>query len=389
MKRSVKLGLIVLGLLVVPFIVSAAKGSFASPDMSLVSYVQDVIRHQYVEKDVDEDKLVYGAIQGMLASLEDPYTRFMPPKNYKEMKVRMAGEFSGIGIHIGIRDDRLTVISPIFGTPAHKVGLKAMDKIMTIDGESTDDLGLSEAVSKIRGPKGEPVVLGILSLGDESTRDVEIIRDTIKISSIEKKEVFKDKIGYLKLATFESQKSTTELRDGFEELKATSDAMILDLRDNGGGLLRNAINMASFFMEEGDVVHTVGRDGDRTTRSVTGGAFYDKPLVILINQGSASASEILAGAIKDNGRGLVVGDRSFGKASVQNVLPLKDGSAVLYTIAKYLTPKGTDITKSGITPNIEVKLATEDLKAYYDPSKYSYESDEQLQKAIQTLLDQL
>lgn len=359
-------------------------GSKFSPDLSLVSYVYDILSLQYVDKDLDSEAMVHGAIRGILASLDDPYTRFMEPKNYSEMKIRLSGEFSGIGIQIGMRDDRLTVISPIFDTPAYHAGLKSGDKILSINNESTKGLGLNEAVTKIRGPIGKAVVLSILSVNESDPRDVTIVRDTIIIKSIEKRAIFDDHIGYLRYSTFENKHGSEELELAIRELQSEGvDRLILDLRDNGGGLLDGAVELTSFFVPTGDVVHTVDRNNDRQSLQVSGEAFYTDPLVVLVNQGSASSSEIVAGALKDHDRAVIIGDQSFGKASVQNVLPLRDGSAVLYTIAKYLTPNGNNIHEVGISPNIRVKLATEDIKLYYDPETYSYDTDAQLQAAIQ------
>jgi carboxyl-terminal processing protease len=359
-------------------------GSKFSPDLSLVSYVYDILSLQYVDKDLDSEAMVHGAIRGILASLDDPYTRFMEPKNYSEMKIRLSGEFSGIGIQIGMRDDRLTVISPIFDTPAYHAGLKSGDKILSINDESTKGLGLNEAVTKIRGPIGKAVVLSILSVNESDPRDVTIVRDTIIIKSIEKRAIFDDHIGYLRYSTFENKHGSEELELAIRDLQSDgADRLILDLRDNGGGLLDGAVELTSFFVPTGDVVHTVDRNDDRQSLQVSGEAFYTDPLVVLVNQGSASSSEIVAGALKDHDRAVIIGDQSFGKASVQNVLPLRDGSAVLYTIAKYLTPNGNNIHEVGISPNIRVKLATEDIKLYYDPETYSYDTDAQLQAAIQ------
>ncbi len=359
-------------------------GSRFSPDLSLVSYVYDILSLQYVDKDLDSEAMVHGAIRGILTSLDDPYTRFMEPKNYSEMKIRLSGEFSGIGIQIGMRDDRLTVISPIFDTPAYHAGLKSGDKILSINDESTKGLGLNEAVTKIRGPIGKAVVLSILSVNESDPRDVTIVRDTIIIKSIEKRAIFDDHIGYLRYSTFENKHGSEELELAIRELQSDgADRLILDLRDNGGGLLDGAVELTSFFVPTGDVVHTVDRNDDRQSLQVSGEAFYTDPLVVLVNQGSASSSEIVAGALKDHDRAVIIGDQSFGKASVQNVLPLRDGSAVLYTIAKYLTPNGNNIHEVGISPNIRVKLATEDIKLYYDPETYSYDTDAQLQAAIQ------
>lgn len=351
-------------------------------NLSLVSYVYDILSIQYVDKSVENDTLIHGAIKGMLAALDDPYTRFMSPKNYSEMKIRLSGEFSGIGIQIGLRDNQLTVISPIYNTPAYKAGLKSQDKILKIDDTETTDMGLTDAVSLIRGKKGSAVILKILGRNETDPRDVSITRDTIRINAIEKQAVF-DKTGYIKYSTFESKQGADELKTAIQDMQASGiKNLILDLRDNGGGLLDGAVQLTSFFVPEGAVVHTVDRNKTRETLYVSGDAFYDDPLVILINSGSASSSEIVAGALRDNGRATLIGEPSFGKASVQNVLPLRDGSAVLYTIAKYLTPNGDNIHEVGIPPDVQIDLSPEALKIYYDPDAYTYESDAQLQAAL-------
>ena len=253
-------------------------------------------------------------------------------------------------------------------------------------------MSLTEAVNKIRGQKGSKVVLGIAREGEASILDIAIIRDKIKLNSVDKVEVFKNKVGYVKLITFESQNTTRDLEQAIRDLEDKNiQALILDLRYNGGGLLKNAIDIASLFLSEGEVVHTIGRDGNMNTERVTGRSrFVEKPLVVLMNEGSASASEILAGAIKDNKRGVLVGQHSFGKASVQKVLKLPDGSAVLYTIAKYYTPSGTDITKKGISVDHDVKIPTGNIKMMQKPDYiYSFDTDIQLQKAISIALNKI
>lgn len=360
--------------------------------MRLAETVRHKIKTEYVETDISDTDLEYGAIRGMLAALKDPYSRFMEPKNFSEMKVRMQGQFFGIGIHIGMREHQLTVISPISGTPAARAGLKALDKIKTIDGKSTSGMGLQDAVSVIRGERGTTVMLGIQSDGSEDVRDVPIIRDAIKIKAVDKTERFQDKFGYVRLNTFESTSAAREMYIAIQRLMQDGiQGLVIDLRNNGGGLLENAVRIASLFMQEGDVVHTIDRNGNKTTRRVFGRPLYPyAPLVVLINQGSASASEILAGAIRDNKRGTLVGTKTFGKASVQKIINLKDGSAVLLTMAKYYTPQGTDINKTGITPDIESVIPTAAIK---EASKtgyvYSYDKDPQLQKALEILGSQL
>jgi carboxyl-terminal processing protease len=384
-----KLGIVSILLVAV---ITVAPGYYTTSDFYLLETVKEHLKSDYVKRDLEDRELEYGAIKGMLKSLDDPYTRFVEPKGYKEMKVRMSGEFYGIGIHIGIRHERLTVIAPISGTPADKAGLKSLDRIMEIDGLSTDGMSLEEAVSKIRGKKGSEVILGIQRLPDKNIFDAPIVRDKIDIKAVDKKEVFEDKIGYIKLSTFESQKALFEFTNALVELKEKNiEALIVDLRSNGGGLLRNAISIASLLMDRGDVVHTVDRYGSKTTKRVSGRAKYsNKPLYVLVNEGSASASEILAGAIKDNDRGTIIGKQTFGKASVQKILNLPDGSAVLYTIAKYFTPEMTDITEKGIAVDIEVEIPSKNIEMFKDENYvYTYDTDPQLQEAIRIALNDL
>jgi carboxyl-terminal processing protease len=359
-------------------------GFSKNQDFVLLGTVKRYVQTEYVNKNVEETKMEYGAIKGLLASLNDPYTRFVEPKNFDEMKVRMKGEFFGIGIHIGMKQDQLTVIAPIAGTPAEKAGLKAMDSILKIDGKSTEGLSLEEAVTLIRGPEGSQVILNIFRKGTKLPFDAPIKRAKIEIKAVDKVEVIRDDIGYIRLNTFESQKATSEVKDALDELSQKKvKGIVLDLRNNGGGLLQNAIQIAGLFMSSAEVVHTVNREGERDTESVYGRPRYTGPLVILINEGSASASEILAGAVKDNGRGKVVGMHSFGKASVQRVINLPDKSAVLLTISKYLTPNGTDISAKGISVNIEAQIPTESIEVAKKPNwQYTYEWDTQLQAAI-------
>jgi len=322
--------------------------------------VLEYVKNDYVEKNVDDQKLVYGAIKGMLDSLDDPYTRFMEPKPFKEMQMRMKGSYSGIGIYIGMKNKVLTVIAPIPDTPAAKAGLKSGDKIITIDDKPTKDMGLEEAVSMIRGKKGTVVKLGIIKRGENEKRDFSIIRDTIVVKSVEYKTIDKN-IGYIKLITFENLNSANEMRKAIKALKNLGcKALIIDVRNNGGGLLSNATEIASMFLKSGEpIVYTVDREGRKEVIESSGENIWQGPIVMLINEGSASASEILAGALRDNNYATLVGYHTFGKASVQSVRQLYDGSALLLTVAKYLTPDGRDISKTGINPDIEVKTGKE------------------------------
>lgn len=346
--------------------------------------VLDIVKSDFVVKELDDEKLVYGSIRGMLSSLDDPYTRFMEPKAYKEMKIRMGGSYSGIGIYIGIKKKQLTVISPIEGTPAYEAKLKAGDKIMTVDSKSTKDMALEEAVSLIRGPRGTKVTLGILRRKWKEPREIEIVRAKIEIKSL-KAETLNSNIAYIKLNTFENLKAAREFESALRKSKK-ADGLIIDLRGNGGGLLQSAIEIGSMFIDRGLIVQTIDREGRREQIESTGRVLWRKPTVVLINEASASASEILAGALRDNNAATLVGTKTFGKASVQNVRRLSDGSALLVTIAKYLTPSGEDINKKGIEPDILVMLPTEEAEAELEEEEVEEEKEDiQLQKAIEIL----
>ncbi|MDD4527801.1 MAG: S41 family peptidase [Candidatus Margulisbacteria bacterium] len=351
--------------------------------------VFDLIENQYVETNISNEQLVHGSIEGMIKSLDDPYTRFLKPEGFSDLKTNLQGNFFGIGIHIGLKQDKLMVISPMEGTPADKAGLKSFDVITSINAESAFGISLEEAVSKIRGEKGTAVVLGISREGITDNFSVKITRDIIQIKSIKEIKMLTEKIGYIRLMTFESKETYGELKEAINSLKKTGmDKLILDVRYNGGGLLQNALDIAGIFIGSEIVVQTVGRKGD--TRALVSNRAnvqaFSGPLVVLVNGASASASEILAGAIRDHGRGVVMGTQTFGKASVQEVIPLQDNSAILLTTAKYLTPKGTNINKTGITPDVVVEIPSEDIKLMQEGAyEYSLEKDFQINQAIKYL----
>ncbi len=369
---------------------SVRAGEDLESKLEVFLQVLDIIRNDYVDKKLDNTQLVYGSIKGLLTGLGDPYTRFMEPKAFKEMKIRLSGSYFGIGIYIGMKDEQLVVISPIASTPADKAGLLAGDKIIKIDGKTTLHMALEEAVSLIRGPKGTPVTLGILRGKWKEPKDFVIERDKIVIKSVETPALKRSDILYLKLNTFENQSAADEVAAVLQKGQKSNvnKGLVLDMRNNGGGLLHNAVEIGSMFIAEGPIVYTVDRDKRRESLDANGRLIWNKPVVVLINGASASASEILAGALKDTGKAKLVGTKTFGKASVQSVRNLSDGSALLVTVAKYLTPNGDDISKKGIQPDVVVNLpsaeANGDDKEMIPPPK-DLEKDIQLQEAIKVL----
>ncbi len=316
------------------------------------SQVLDMVERFYVN-DVDRKDLIDGAIQGMLQSL-DPHSTFMDPKEYQSMQETTSGEFFGIGIEISQDENGiLKVVAPIEDTPAWKAGMKSGDLILEVDGMPTQEMSLTKAVSFIKGPKGTPVTLTVLSKNAKDTKEVKIIRDIIPLISV-KARLLDDGYLWVRLMRF-SERTTDELYEKIGEFtkKAALKGIILDLRDNPGGLLDQSISVADAFLGEGVVVSIRGRGKDsREFNAHQQDSDIDVPMVVLINAGSASASEIVAGALRDHKRALLLGERSFGKGSVQNIIPLNDGGAVKLTIARYFTPNGTSIQAEGIQPDI-------------------------------------
>ena len=322
-------------------------------ELRTFSEVLTQVQKNYVD-DTKVKDLVQGAIRGMLSTL-DPHSAYMTPEMYKEMQVETKGEFGGVGIQIGVKENRLAVIAPIDGTPAQRAGIKAGDYITKVNEESTKDLSLMDAVQKMRGPKGTKVNLTIQRDGTSDPLQFTLVRDTIKIESVKSKVM--DNIGYVKLTQF--QEATG--RDLGRALKQFKDqkvqSTILDLRNNPGGLLTAAVEGSEQFLPNGKlVVYTKGRESKKDEWFAKGrDQMDDSPMIILVNEGSASASEIVAGALQDYGRAVIVGTTSFGKGSVQTILPLGDGSGLRLTTAKYYTPKGRSIQSTGITPDIVIK----------------------------------
>lgn len=319
-----------------------------------------LIRNNYVDVEkIKQQDLVYGAIKGMVGSL-DPYSQFMDPQSYKDMKQDTQGSFGGLGIEIAMRDNQLTVISPIDGTPAQRAGIKPGDQIMKIDGESTEGITIMDAVHKMRGPRGTKCVITIRRSGLEDWIDVPIIRDIIKIYSV-RYDLLDDNIGYIRITEF-MEHTSEDFSKALKDLQSRGmQGLILDLRNNPGGLLNQAAEIAEYFVPQGKLlVYTEGRNQSQNLRFVSTGRqpYYRGPLAVLVNRGSASASEIVAGAIQDWELGIIVGENTFGKGSVQTIIPLNDGSALRITTARYLTPKGQMIHGNGIKPDLVAEAFT-------------------------------
>ena len=315
-----------------------------------------LVQSDYVEEPKPKE-LVYGALKGMLQSL-DPYSQFMDPDAYNEIKVETEGEFGGLGIEITIQDNLLTIITAIDDTPAYKAGIKSGDRIVKIDGNLTRNITLMEAVKKLRGKPGSQVTITVLREGAEQLLEVPLTREVIQIKSVKEPRLLDAHIGYVRITEFH-ENTPKDLSAAFEKLKREGmDSMVLDLRNNPGGLLDVAIAVSEQFLEEKAlVVSTKGRlrNQNQEFRARHHSLPLDMPLVVLVNEGSASASEIVAGAIQDHHRGVILGTKSFGKGSVQTVIPLKDGSALRLTTSKYYTPSGRSIHGSGIQPDVVVE----------------------------------
>ncbi|MCP4397089.1 MAG: S41 family peptidase [bacterium] len=320
--------------------------------LKIFSEVLYLIQTNYVE-DIEIQDVIYGGINGMLKTL-DPHSSFMPPEVYKEMQVETRGNFGGLGIQIAIKDDQLTVIAPIDDTPAFRVGILAGDQIVKIEELPTKDMSLMEAVKLLRGPKGTQVTISIMREGFEQPQEFTITRDIIELDSSSHRMLI-DNIGYVRLRQFQDD-SANEVEEALRELEENNvEALILDLRSNPGGLLNAAVEVSDKFLEKGKlIVYTEGRKKSQDMRFVAHQEFThpNYPVVVLVNHGSASASEIVAGALQDHSRAVIVGTQTYGKGSVQSVIPLSDNSGLRLTTAKYFTPSGRTIHEKGITPDI-------------------------------------
>jgi carboxyl-terminal processing protease len=347
-------------------------------DFSLFWEAWHTLEDNFVDSEkIDYQKMIYGAISGMTDALEDAHTVFMPPEDLKIFEEDVSGEFEGVGMEIGIRNNQLTVIAPLEGTPAEQAGLRAGDKITKIDDKETYELPIDIAIKYIRGPKGTEVTLTIFREGWTETEDFIIVRDVIQIPSLSW-ELLEGNIAHVKLYHFTQTATVDFYNRAIEILNSPAEKIILDLRNNSGGFLDVAIDISGWFLKEGEVV-TIQEAGPEKEQEVhkAGGpsSFLSYPTVVLINQGSASASEILAGALRDNHGIKLIGETSFGKGSIQELKDLTRG-ALKITVAKWLTPKGSLISDIGLEPDIEVEMTEED---------YEEDRDPQLDKAIEVI----
>lgn len=362
-------------------------------DFSLFYEVWDLLHREYLKKEELQDQdLMYGAVSGLTRSVGDPYTAFLTPEENEIVKAGINGEYEGIGAELGMRDNQLMIISPLEGSPAEAAGVEAGDKILKIDGEETRGITLSEAVSKIRGEAGTVVTLTLGRESREEPLDVSITRGRITLESVKWEPLdslstkletgARDKDGggivYIRISRF-GERTASEWDEAVAEIlgEASPKALILDLRNNPGGILSASVELASEFIDRGTIVFEEFGDGTRKTFSSTRvGKFTRVPAVVLLNKGSASASEILASALRYHRRAHIVGEKSFGKGTVQDARDLPDGSGVHITVAKWLTPEGKWVNETGLTPDFEVALTKEDIEAERDP---------QLEKAVELI----
>ena len=346
--------------------------------IDLFGEVLEKIKDEYVD-DIDQSEMIDSAINGALQSL-DPYSAYMNPEIFKSMETDTKGEFGGLGIEVGMEAGVVKVISPIDGTPAEEAGIKAGDYIVKIDGVQVQGKSLMESVKLMRGPVGSTIDLTIRRKGKKKALEISIKREIIQVKSVEAR-IIKDNIGYLRLKAFNSNSSNqlVEKINSFE-VKNKPIGYILDLRNNPGGLLTQAINVTDFFLDDGEIVSTKGRRLIESRRFFArkGDKVNGKPLIILINEGSASASEIVAGALRDHKRAIILGENTYGKGSVQSIIPLSDGGGIRITVSKYYLPSGKSISEVGVSPDILVEEEGEDFKL-------NSPSDNQLSYAIKLL----
>lgn len=351
------------------------------------SYLDDTFNHQnwwnlrqqYIKRPLRDRNETYKAIEEMLATLDEPFTRLLRPDQYHNLQVSTSGALSGVGLQININPDsgKLEVIAPLAGSPAEAAGIMAHDRILAIDDVDTDTLSLDEAAARMRGPKGTSVSLSILSDGQSQARQITLIRDRISLSPVFANLDRSDRqnpVGYIRLSQF-SANASQEVAQAIKKLQTQgAKAYILDLRNNPGGLLQAGIDIARLWLPEGTIVYTVNRQGIQDSFTAEGEALTDAPLVVLVNQGTASASEILAGALQDNGRAILVGEKTFGKGLIQSLFELSDGAGLAVTVAKYETPSHKDIHKLGIVPDQVVEQTALSFPQVTSPEDIQYQA---------------
>jgi len=371
--------------------------------VELFSSALGMIESEYVE-DVSYKDLIYGALKGMLSSL-DPHSQFLDPESYNELKIETEGKFGGIGIEITIKDGLLTVVTPLEDTPASRAGIKPNDRIVKINQELTRNITLNEAVKKLRGKPGTEVNITVFREQENKILEFKLIRDIIRLEDVKEAKILEDKIGYIRITEFR-ENTSSQLKEALKKLKNEGmSALILDLRNNPGGLLDSAVKVASLFIEKGKLILTTKSKNSRqnlTFFAKESSPILDIPMVVLVNQGSASGAEIVAACLKDYKRAIILGEKTFGKGSVQTIFPLSDGSALRLTTSKYFTPKGSPIHNEGVTPDIVVEEKKEQptkepsespqdifekiKKEEKEPlPKKDYKEDIQLQRALDIL----
>lgn len=351
-------------------------------DLSLLWSVWRLLGKNYIEPEkLQVQTMLHGIVAGAVESLDDPYTVFMTPKENKDFQDSLSGELQGIGAELTQKDDLIVVVAPLNGSPAQKAGLQPEDIITAVDDESTEGKNLTEVVGSIRGPKGSSVKLSVFRQGESDVFTLEIVRDDITVPSTEYEvlETASGSVGYIVLNQF-ALHSTEELEQALASFEGKNiKGIVLDVRYNGGGYLERAVDVVSMFLSQGNVVSVVRREGEPDVHDVYGNPLDAvTPMAVLINAGSASASEIVAGALQDHGRATIIGKKSFGKGTIQEIFELPGGSSLRMTIAKWLTPNGRDLGKEGVEPDIDVDRTLEDFEADRDP---------QLAAALEWLLD--
>ena len=346
--------------------------------IDVFSEVLEKINQEYVD-DVDQSKSMDAAINGLLQSL-DPYSAYMTPESFESMQTETSGEFGGLGIEVGMEAGVVKVISPIDNTPASKAGLKAGDYIVKIDGTQVQGKTLTEAVDLMRGPVGSSLEITVRRIGKKKALVFNITREIIKVQSVKSK-IIDNNVGYIRLTSF-NENSSQQIKNAISKFNKNKNlnSFILDLRNNPGGLLSQAIKISDFFLENGEIVSTKSKRSSENRKwfAKKGDLIDGKSIIVLINYGSASASEIVAGALKDHKRAIIIGENSYGKGSVQSIIPLKNKGAIRLTVSKYYLPSGKSISEIGITPDIEVEESAADFKINTD-------TDNQLNFAIKLL----